>query len=285
MTEKTYLEYVDEKSSKFWELTLNGTSFTVRYGKIGSDGRESPKAFDTEEEAREAAEKLIDSKMKKGYVTASSGSNPEPRESTFAEVVDTYAPLRSPGVEPLAQMAEIATIYDGDVTWDGHSITSLAAERGDQGTIMIVDGDLTFTNDSVGWDRDQDFENNVLVVTGKLKANGLFLHDIGAVEVMGDLEVKVLYGGYGDNGGTLNVGGKTTAGLIVAETYFVFGFEGGVDVDVIVGDSTYATDWTEDYIDTEDVEHFVDEVVEGGEASGELVYERFLAGEPILTSQ
>ncbi|PID90076.1 MAG: hypothetical protein CSA97_04815, partial [Bacteroidetes bacterium] len=34
----TYLEYRSEKSSKFWEIEVKGTSYTVRYGKIGTLG-------------------------------------------------------------------------------------------------------------------------------------------------------------------------------------------------------------------------------------------------------
>lgn len=30
-------EFVDEKSSKFWEVRVIGTTVDVRYGKIGTD--------------------------------------------------------------------------------------------------------------------------------------------------------------------------------------------------------------------------------------------------------
>lgn len=68
--EKTYLEYRDEKSSKFWEIELNGASHTVRYGKIGTDGRSLTKDFDSPEDAEESAQRLIASKRKKGYEDA-----------------------------------------------------------------------------------------------------------------------------------------------------------------------------------------------------------------------
>lgn len=64
---KTYLEYKDDKSQKFWEITLEGKSFTTRYGKIGSDGTSKTKVFDTEEKAQKEVEKLISHKKKKGY--------------------------------------------------------------------------------------------------------------------------------------------------------------------------------------------------------------------------
>lgn len=64
---KTYLEYQDEKSNKFWEIEINGTNFTVRYGKIGADGQTLTKTFGSEEEAKQEADKLIADKVKKGY--------------------------------------------------------------------------------------------------------------------------------------------------------------------------------------------------------------------------
>jgi predicted DNA-binding WGR domain protein len=68
---KKYLEFNDEKSSKFWEIEVSGFSHTVRYGKIGTDGISKTKVFGTEDEALMDAEKLMKSKMKKGYVETS----------------------------------------------------------------------------------------------------------------------------------------------------------------------------------------------------------------------
>jgi predicted DNA-binding WGR domain protein len=64
---KHYLEFIDEKSNKFWEITQEGNSFTARYGKIGSDGQTQTKSFTSEETAQKEAEKLLKEKLKKGY--------------------------------------------------------------------------------------------------------------------------------------------------------------------------------------------------------------------------
>ncbi|HBP20861.1 MAG TPA: DNA ligase, partial [Planctomycetes bacterium] len=61
-------ELVSGSSNKFWEITLSGTGFTVRYGKIGSDGRSQTKDFKSGDEARQVALELIGQKTKKGYV-------------------------------------------------------------------------------------------------------------------------------------------------------------------------------------------------------------------------
>ena len=60
-------EYRDEKSSKFWEISVAGNSFTVRYGKIGADGQSQSKEFADAATAEKQAQKLIAEKMGKGY--------------------------------------------------------------------------------------------------------------------------------------------------------------------------------------------------------------------------
>ena len=70
---KTYLTNTTEGHNKFWSIKTyeeNGEYlFSVWYGKINTDGREDvSKTFSTAEERDTAAEKLINSKLKKGYV-------------------------------------------------------------------------------------------------------------------------------------------------------------------------------------------------------------------------
>lgn len=60
-------EFVEGSSSKFWEIQLEGASFTTRYGKIGTDGQVTMKELDSEEKALREYEKLIAEKTKKGY--------------------------------------------------------------------------------------------------------------------------------------------------------------------------------------------------------------------------
>jgi predicted DNA-binding WGR domain protein len=62
-----YFEFVEGSSAKFWEIKLEGTSYTTRYGKIGTDGQVSMKEYDTEEKAEREYEKIIAEKTKKGY--------------------------------------------------------------------------------------------------------------------------------------------------------------------------------------------------------------------------
>ena len=41
MTKRSF-EFLDGKSAKFWEIVLDGSSHTVRYGKLGATGTASP---------------------------------------------------------------------------------------------------------------------------------------------------------------------------------------------------------------------------------------------------
>lgn len=63
-----YFEFVDGSSSKFWEIQLEGTAFTTRYGKIGTDGQSSMKEWPNEAKAKAEYDKLVAEKTKKGYV-------------------------------------------------------------------------------------------------------------------------------------------------------------------------------------------------------------------------
>ncbi len=61
-------ELVEGKSSKFWEVVVDGADVTVRYGRIGSKGQSRTKSFSGEQAAAAHAEKLIGEKKGKGYV-------------------------------------------------------------------------------------------------------------------------------------------------------------------------------------------------------------------------
>lgn len=61
-------EFVEGKSSKFWEISVNGCEVKVRYGRIGSDGTTNVKTFPEPAGAQRHADKLIEEKTGKGYV-------------------------------------------------------------------------------------------------------------------------------------------------------------------------------------------------------------------------
>src|SRR5262245_26113266 len=90
-------EFRDEASSKFWEISRDGASFTVTFGRIGARGQTQTKAFPAEAKAQAEADKLVAEKVKKGYV-----------EVTAAGVVAATA-TAAPALPAKAMTAATAT--------------------------------------------------------------------------------------------------------------------------------------------------------------------------------
>jgi predicted DNA-binding WGR domain protein len=61
-------EFVGGSARKFWEISVAGNSFTVRFGRIATAGQSLTKSFADEPTAKREAERLIAEKVKKGYV-------------------------------------------------------------------------------------------------------------------------------------------------------------------------------------------------------------------------
>jgi len=76
--ESVYLEFLGDRSHKFYEVTVTGLTVTIRYGRVGTDGQTSSSTYDTAKKAQAAAEKKINEKLKKGYVRSTSESSLHP---------------------------------------------------------------------------------------------------------------------------------------------------------------------------------------------------------------
>jgi DNA ligase-1 len=61
-------EFVEGKSSKFWEIAHSGCDVTTRWGRIGSAGQSKTKTFADEAAAAKQAAKLVDEKVAEGYI-------------------------------------------------------------------------------------------------------------------------------------------------------------------------------------------------------------------------
>ena len=72
-----YLELSEEEASgtshKFYEVTVEGLSVTIKYGRIGTDGTASTSHFGSPEEAEKFAQKKVGEKKRKGYADAIKG--------------------------------------------------------------------------------------------------------------------------------------------------------------------------------------------------------------------
>ncbi|MFD8634560.1 WGR and DUF4132 domain-containing protein [Streptomyces sp. NPDC059533] len=66
-------EYVDGGSAKFWEAGAEGTSVTVRFGRVGTAGQTRVKEFDSAADAQSYLVKSVAEKERKGYAESGSG--------------------------------------------------------------------------------------------------------------------------------------------------------------------------------------------------------------------
>jgi predicted DNA-binding WGR domain protein len=64
------LIYQDGKSNKFWNIYLSGDTYTVQFGRIGTQGQQQTKRFSNPAEAQLAFEKIVAKKYGKGYIDA-----------------------------------------------------------------------------------------------------------------------------------------------------------------------------------------------------------------------
>src|SRR5579859_4948901 len=87
---KRNLIYMDAKSSKFWNIDQAGNSFTVTFGRIGTDGQSLTKSFPDEAAAVKEAAVLIKEKLGKGYVDAAA---PGAAAGSAVTAVDDQIPL------------------------------------------------------------------------------------------------------------------------------------------------------------------------------------------------
>jgi DNA ligase-1 len=64
---KRYFECVEDGASKFWEIWLEGKEVVTQWGKMGTAGRETRKAFPDAARAKKEYDKLLAEKTSKGY--------------------------------------------------------------------------------------------------------------------------------------------------------------------------------------------------------------------------
>lgn len=71
-------------SSKFWRVRVEGSIQSVCYGRIGTDGHELIKTFDSPVAVTKATDKLIAEKLGKGYRQVSEGEATAAHETARA---------------------------------------------------------------------------------------------------------------------------------------------------------------------------------------------------------
>ena len=105
-------EFSDGKSNKFWEISSDSSSFTTRWGRIGTDGQTKTK--DAADPAAEVA-KQIKGKTKKGYVEVAGASAPAAAPAPVAAAPVAAAPVAAapkPKPAPKAKAPEPVVVPD-----------------------------------------------------------------------------------------------------------------------------------------------------------------------------
>jgi uncharacterized protein (TIGR02996 family) len=93
-------QLVEGKSAKFWAVEVQGESYTVRYGRIGTAGQTQTKELGSPAEARKAAQKLIAEKVAKGYAEKAA---PAPQAGSLLGAL--YAALQANPDDKTSRMA------------------------------------------------------------------------------------------------------------------------------------------------------------------------------------
>lgn len=110
-------EFVGGSSAKFWMAKVEGNTFTIVFGRLGTDGQRKEKEFDDEEEAEAELEKKINEKLKEGYVEVASDAAAAPppgkkgAEAASAKLTlpPRFTSTASSGTGPAPAMVKAAT--------------------------------------------------------------------------------------------------------------------------------------------------------------------------------
>jgi predicted DNA-binding WGR domain protein/photosystem II stability/assembly factor-like uncharacterized protein len=109
-------ELIEGGSRKFWEAETREVVLLVRYGRMGTAGREQLKPFESSERAEKELGKLIAQKLKKGYHEVGAAAAPAPPAGLPPRVEGVSAitapaaratrPLSDYGVETVVEAGE-----------------------------------------------------------------------------------------------------------------------------------------------------------------------------------
>ncbi|GMU09635.1 WGR domain-containing protein [Corallococcus caeni] len=128
-------EFVDGNSSKFWMPEVQGATFIVTYGRIGTAGQRKEKVFPDEDAALKEYNKKVAEKVREGYaeVGAEAGSAAPPAPAPKAAAAPPPAlvlPRRvapaTPGPEAVAAAAAALTLLQSRLKGPSWKVTRLS---------------------------------------------------------------------------------------------------------------------------------------------------------------
>lgn len=171
--EKTYLELseADGGSHKFYEVVINDTEVTIRYGRIGDKGQIQTKTYPTPEKAKAEATKKINEKLRKGYEPAVMGVR-QKRSITRRQVTSTTSSAKQAPIlwKFNSNSAAFGIFIDSERCWIGNQDGEVFALN-HQGEVInkfkLPDGVKCLVADDI-WIYAGCDDGNVYDLTGKL---------------------------------------------------------------------------------------------------------------------
>jgi len=131
-------EFSEGTSNKFWVIERNGSTNTVTFGRIGTAGQVQAKEHSDEEEASKAYQKLIDEKLRKGYIEVTAGSGaqaapaPPPAVKEAKKKKDDApkeARIKAPDEMKEEEAPQVVNVIEQEKTLAGAPVSAAAAER------------------------------------------------------------------------------------------------------------------------------------------------------------
>lgn len=99
---KQRFELKNKSHQKFWEVEQVGATFTVRFGRVGTEGQIKTKSVATADRARLEVERLIAEKTRKGYARAP-GS--KAKRASFADVMTALEEKLTSTLRPYVKLS------------------------------------------------------------------------------------------------------------------------------------------------------------------------------------
>ncbi|GBE90372.1 WGR domain-containing protein [Nostoc cycadae] len=171
--EITYLELSEDggSSHKFYEVIVEDTQVSIRYGRIGDAGQTQTKTYPTPEKAQAEAAKKINEKRKKGYENAVMGVR-QKRSVTRREVASTVSTSKQAPIlwKFAANSAAFGIFIDANRCWLGNQtgqVFALNHEGKVSNQFKLPDGVKCLVADDI-WIYAGCDDGNVYDLTGKL---------------------------------------------------------------------------------------------------------------------
>ncbi|MGQ0798551.1 MAG: WGR and DUF4132 domain-containing protein [Pseudomarimonas sp.] len=142
-------ELIEGTSSKFWEVSRDGSTYSVRYGRIGTNGQTLSKTAVSDAKAQAEVDKLIKEKTGKGYseVASAAGSIPAVLASTSSKP-STPSVAKSAGKSVVAPTAaaDISNASDAPASMVAPSRPAPSKPSAEVGDLRQPSGEFQFSS-------------------------------------------------------------------------------------------------------------------------------------------